>query len=175
LQARGVVNDDISSLKVASGYEVILYQHDNFGGDAYLFRGDFSCLVDLSLNGAPLNLNDWTSSVVVQPSTAAAARTAGTIQYIEKVKTAEAAESKLNATLNVLPNPFVNEVVVRTTATTKEGYLYVSVFALDGKTVLPAKRIVNGERIDLSNVGTGVYLIKIFNGKETEIRKIIKQ
>jgi hypothetical protein len=113
--------------------------------------------------------------VVVQPSTAAAARTAGTIQYIEKVKTAEAAESKLNATLNVLPNPFVNEVVVRTTATTKEGYLYVSVFALDGKTVLPAKRIVNGERIDLSNVGTGVYLIKIFNGKETEIRKIIKQ
>ncbi|ACU59680.1 T9SS type A sorting domain-containing protein [Chitinophaga pinensis] len=175
LQARGVVNDDISSLKVASGYEVILYQHDNFGGDAYLFRGDFSCLVDLSLNGAPLNLNDWTSSVIVQPSTAAAARTAGTIQYIEKVKTEEAADSKLNATLNVLPNPFVNEVVVRTTATTKEGYLYVSVFALDGKTVLPAKRIVNGERIDLSNVGTGVYLIKIFNGKDTEIRKIIKQ
>ncbi|TWV98988.1 T9SS type A sorting domain-containing protein [Chitinophaga pinensis] len=175
LQARGVVNDDISSLKVASGYEVILYQHDNFGGDAYLFRGDFSCLVDLSLNGAPLNLNDWTSSVVVQPSTAAAARTAGTIQYIEKVKTEEPAESKLNASLNVMPNPFVNEVVVRTTATTKEGYLYVSVFSLDGKTVVPAKRIVNGERIDLSNVGTGVYLIKIFNGKDTEIRKIIKQ
>ena len=174
LQARGVVNDDISSLKVASGYEVILYQHDNFGGDAYLFRGDFSCLVNLTLNGAPLNLNDWTSSVVVQPSTAAAARTTGILQYIEKVKTAEPAESKLNATLNVLPNPFVNEVVVRTTATTKEGYLYVSVFSLDGKTVLPLKRIVNGERINLSNVGTGVYLIKIFNGKETEIRKIIK-
>lgn len=174
LQARGVVNDDISSLKVASGYEAILYQHDNFGGDAYLFRGDFSCLVDLSLNGAPLNLNDWTSSVVIQPSTAAAARTTGTFQYIEKVSTA-AAESKLNVTLNVLPNPFVNDVTVRTTATTKEGFLYVTVFALDGKTVLPAKRIVNGEKIDLSGVSKGVYLIKIFNGKDTEIRKIIKQ
>lgn len=176
LQARGVVNDDISSLRVSSGYEAILYQHDNFGGDAYLFRGDFSCLVDLSLNGAPLNLNDWTSSVVIQPSTAAAAaaRSAGTLQYIEKVSTA-AAESKLGATLNVLPNPFVNDVVVRTTATTKEGFLYVTVFALDGKTVLPAKRIVNGEKIDLSGVSKGVYLIKIFNGKDTEIRKIIKQ
>ena len=176
LQARGVVNDDISSLKVASGYEAILYKDDNFGGDAYLFRGDFSCLVDLSLNGAPLNLNDWTSSIVIQPSTAkAAARTTGTLQYIEKISSAAAAESKLGTTLNVLPNPFVNDVVVRTTATTKEGYLYVSVFALDGKTVLPAKRIVNGEKIDLSGVAKGVYLIRIFNGKDTEIRKIIKQ
>lgn len=176
LQARGVVNDDISSLKVASGYEAILYKDDNFGGEAYLFRGDFSCLVDLSLNGAPLNLNDWTSSIVIQPSTAkaAAARTSGTLQYIEKVS-AGPAESKLGTTLNVSPNPFVNDVVVRTTATTKEGFLYVTVFALDGKTVLPAKRIVNGEKIDLSGVSKGVYLIKIFNGKDTEIRKIIKQ
>ncbi|MBW8683799.1 T9SS type A sorting domain-containing protein [Chitinophaga rhizophila] len=175
LQARGVVNDDISSLKVANGYEALLYQHDNFGGDVYLFRGDFACLVNLSVNGAPLNLNDWTSSVEIRPSTAAAARTKEVLPYIEKVTTAEPAESKLNATLNVMPNPFVNEVVVRTTATTKEGYLYVTVFSLDGKTILQPKRIVNGERIDLSKVGAGIYLIKIFNGKETEIRKIIKQ
>jgi len=175
LQARGVVNDDISSLKVASGYEAILYKDDNFSGDAYLFRGDFSCLVDLSLNGAPLNLNDWTSSIVIQPSTAkSAARTTGALQYIEKISSASS-ENKLSTTLNVLPNPFVNDVVVRTTATSKEGFLYVSVFALDGKTVLPAKRIVNGEKIDLSGVAKGVYLIRIFNGKDTEIRKIVKQ
>ncbi|PSL30667.1 T9SS type A sorting domain-containing protein [Chitinophaga ginsengisoli] len=175
LQARGVVNDDISSLKVASGYEAILYKDDNFSGDAYLFRGDFSCLVDLSLNGAPLNLNDWTSSIVIQPSTAkTAARTTSALQYIEKINSAST-ENKLGTTLNVLPNPFVNDVVVRTTATSKEGFLYVSVFALDGKTVLPAKRIVNGEKIDLSGVAKGVYLIRIFNGKDTEIRKIVKQ
>lgn len=176
LQALGVVNDDVSSLKVGSGYEVILYKDDNFGGEAYLFRGDFSCLVNLTLNGAPLNLNDWASSIIVQPSTAAAAaRTTGTLQYIEKISSDAGTDSKLHATLNVLPNPFVNEVVVRTTATTKEGFLYVTVFALDGKTVLNAKRIVNGEKIDLSRVSSGVYLIKIFNGKDTEIRKIIKQ
>jgi hypothetical protein len=175
LQARGVVNDDVSSLKVSSGFEIILYKDDNFAGEAYLFRGDFSCLVDLSLNGAPLNLNDWASSIVVQPSTTAAARTTGTLQYIEKISAAAPAENKLHTSLNVLPNPFVNEVVVRTTATNKDGFLYVTVFALDGRTVLPLKRIVNGERIDLSGVGTGVYLIKIFNGKDTEIRKIVKQ
>lgn len=175
LQARGVLNDDISSLKVSSGYEAILYQHDNFGGDAYLFRGDFSCLVNLTLNGAPLNLNDWTSSIVIRPSSAAAAaRTQGVSQYIEKLTTATT-QSKLGATLNILPNPFVNEVVVRSTATTKEGFLYVTVFSLDGKTVVPAKRIVNGEKIDLSGASKGVYLIRIENGKDTEIRKIIKQ
>ncbi len=174
LQARGVLNDDVSSLRIGSGYEAVLYKDDNFLGDAYVLRGDFACLVNLVSNGAPLNLNDWTSSIVIQPSTAAAARTTGSLQYIEKVKTA-AAESKLGTTLNVLPNPFVNDVVVRTTATSKEGFLYVTVFALDGKTVLPAKRIVNGEKIDLSGVSKGVYLIRIFNGKDTEIRKIIKQ
>ena len=30
LQSKGFRNDDLSSLKVASGYEVVLYEHDNF-------------------------------------------------------------------------------------------------------------------------------------------------
>src|SRR5690606_11988009 len=53
LNALGVPNDDISALRVQSGYEVILYQDINFGGNAYVFRGDFSCLANLSLNGQP--------------------------------------------------------------------------------------------------------------------------
>jgi hypothetical protein len=179
LQARGVANDDISSLKVASGYEIILYEHQDFTGGAYLFRGDFSCLVNLTLNGAPLNLNDWTSSIVVRTSTAttAAARTTGVEATIEKLSTDEdeATESKLQTSLQVVPNPFVDGVVVRSAATSKEGFLYVSVFSLDGKTVLPLKRIVSGEKVNLSGLNTGIYLIKIFNGKDTEIKKIIKQ
>ena len=34
LQAKGFRNDDLSSLKVASGYEAILYYDDNFQGES---------------------------------------------------------------------------------------------------------------------------------------------
>lgn len=176
LLARGIGNDQISSLKATSGYEVIIYENDNFGGAAYLFRSDFSCLVNLSLNGAPLNLNDWTSSVVIRTSTAAAAgaRTSAAGDAIEQVAVAENAGNKLETSLTVTPNPFVNDVVVRSAAVTKDGFLYVSVFSMDGKTVLPLKRITSGERVNLSGLTTGVYLMKIYNGKDTETRKIVK-
>lgn len=173
LIAKGIINDDISALKVASGYEILLYENYDFTGNVYLFRGDFSCLVNLSVNGTPLNLNDWASSVVVRASTAAAARTTGNVSTFEKVAAAVETD-KAQTTLVVSPNPFVNEVVVRGVSTAKDGALYVSVYSLDGKTVLPLKRIKNGETVGLSNLGAGVYLIKIFNGTTTETKKIVK-
>jgi hypothetical protein len=175
LQALGVVNDDISSLKAASGYEVILYKDINFAGDAYLFRGDWSCLVSVGLSdGTTVNLNDWATSLVVRASTAksATARSAAAIASAEKVQTGIAEESKLEVALTVTPNPTSNAVQVK--APTKDGYLYVSIYSLDGKTILAPKRIVSGEKIDLSGVGAGVYLVKVFNGLETEVRKIVK-
>jgi len=59
LNARGIANDDISSLRVNSGYEIQVFQHDNFGGSSVTFTGDDACLVD---NG----INDWVSSVKVR-------------------------------------------------------------------------------------------------------------
>jgi hypothetical protein len=177
LIARGILNDDISALKIAPGYQVYLYQDANFSGAAYVLSGDFSCLVDLSSNGTPLNLNDWASSVKVVAAPAAARTSAAVkVNTVEKIGTiASAVESdKSQTTLVVSPNPFVNEVVVRGTSTEKDGALYVSVYSLDGKTVLPLKRIKNGETVGLSNLGAGVYLIKIFNGTTTETKKIVK-
>lgn len=58
LQARGIVNDDLSSLRVQSGYQVVLYQHDNFTGPSVVKTGDDACLVDDGFN-------DVASSVVV--------------------------------------------------------------------------------------------------------------
>lgn len=46
LQSRGVMNDDISSLRVQAGYSITLYQHDNFTGNSITKTGDDSCLVD---------------------------------------------------------------------------------------------------------------------------------
>ena len=64
LQAYGILNDDISSLKVSSGYQVILYWDDNFGGSTLTVSADNSCLVD---NG----WNDKASSLKIIPTTAA--------------------------------------------------------------------------------------------------------
>ena len=59
LQAKGILNDDISSLKVSTGYEVQLFQDDNFQGRSVLVSGDNSCLTGL-------NFNDLASSLKVR-------------------------------------------------------------------------------------------------------------
>ncbi|SFE06619.1 Por secretion system C-terminal sorting domain-containing protein [Chitinophaga sp. CF118] len=175
LIARGISNDDISSLKVASGYQVYMYKDANFSGDAYAFGGDFSCLVTVYVNNEPINLNDWTSSLKILPASSAA-RTSNAGNTVEKLNTGVSTTEveKSSTVLSVAPNPFVNEVFVKGTSTAKGGYLYVSIYSLDGKTVLPAKRISNGDKVNLSNLDKGVYLMKIFNGSTTETKKIVK-
>lgn len=60
LLARGIGNDEISSLRVDPGYQVTLYQDDNFGGRSVTRTSDTSCLVDAGFN-------DLASSIVVAP------------------------------------------------------------------------------------------------------------
>jgi len=45
LNALGILNDDISSLKVTAGYKVTLYEDDNFGGASLVLTADDGCLV----------------------------------------------------------------------------------------------------------------------------------
>ncbi|MBJ6360763.1 hypothetical protein ACFOQM_05510 [Paenibacillus sp. GCM10012307] len=53
----GVGNDAISSIRVAPGYRVTLYQNAKFSGDTYVVKSDFSILSDF---------NDATSSLKVE-------------------------------------------------------------------------------------------------------------
>jgi len=66
LQSRGILNDDISSLTVNSGFEVQLYADDNFSG-ASIVLGSNSCLVN---NG----WNDLASSLKVRAAGVAFSR-----------------------------------------------------------------------------------------------------
>ena len=50
LQARGIRDNDISSLRVESGYEIVIYENDNFSGRSYTFSSDDTCLVNESFN-----------------------------------------------------------------------------------------------------------------------------
>ena len=58
LRRRGIINDDISSLRVKRGYEAIVYEH-NFSGRKLQLRSDNKCLVDN-------NFNDRISSIKVR-------------------------------------------------------------------------------------------------------------
>jgi hypothetical protein len=166
LMSLGAVNDDISSLKVSSGYEVILYRDDNFTGPAYLFRSNFGCLVTVGLSGGTtVNLNDWTTSVVIRQTTAA--RAAGTddggvVPFID-----------YTATMKILPNPVYSEMVIQ--YGNMGDYFDVKIMDVNGSVVYTAPRILSGQHINISNLRTGVYFLKINTGKETLTKKLIKR
>ena len=169
LIALGVINDDISSLKVNSGYEAILYRDNNFAGPAYLFKGNFACLVSVGLSGGTtVNLNDWTTSVVIRQSTTAAAMGAaqegeGTVYPF----------TEYSASLKILPNPVNTEMVIQ--YGNMGDYFDVKIFNANGTLVYTAPRILSGQSINIGNLQTGVYFLKINNGKETITKKLIKR
>ena len=72
MKARGLLDDDISSLQVNGGYEVVLYADDNFTGAALSITGSNSCLVGNALGAG--NWNDQTTSLKVQVATASFSR-----------------------------------------------------------------------------------------------------
>lgn len=58
ITSRGGANDDASSIKIAAGYEAVIYQDANFSGSSVVVSGDVSCLS---------NFNDMASSIVIRP------------------------------------------------------------------------------------------------------------
>lgn len=69
LQAKGILNDDISSLQVSSGYQVVLYESDNYSGNSLTLTASNSCLVNNALGTG--NWNDKTTSLRVQVASGA--------------------------------------------------------------------------------------------------------
>ena len=63
LNALGILNDDISSIKINSGYKITLYRDDNFSGRTVVKTADDACLVDD-------NFNDSASSLKIETNTA---------------------------------------------------------------------------------------------------------
>jgi len=65
LNAKGILNDDISSVKVTSGYKVTLYWDDNFAGATKVLTADMACdgtwndktsSIKIETNGASFNV-----------------------------------------------------------------------------------------------------------------------
>ncbi|MBX9851202.1 MAG: carbohydrate-binding protein [Cytophagaceae bacterium] len=63
LSARGILNDDISSLKVNLGYEVVLYENDNFTGASVSITIENACLVNNGWNDRATSIRVRTTGV----------------------------------------------------------------------------------------------------------------
>jgi hypothetical protein len=165
LIALGAIDNDISSLKVNSGYEVILYRDDNFAGAAYLFKSNYACLVSVGLSGgSSVNLNDWTSSVLIRQTAtqSMAAEAPGVIPF-----------TGYSATLRIMPNPVNSEMVIQ--YGNMGDYFDVKILDVNGSIVYSAPHILSGQHINIAMLRTGVYFLKLNNGKEIITKKLIKR
>jgi beta-glucanase (GH16 family) len=94
LQARGIPNDYVYSLRVQSGYQVRLYQHDNFTGTSVVKTADDACLVDD-------NFNDAASSIVVSQVTSSFSQTVQAENFSSMLGVQTEATSDAGGGLNV--------------------------------------------------------------------------
>jgi Secretion system C-terminal sorting domain len=151
LQAKGLLNDDISSLKVQSGYEIVVYQHDGFGGTSLTFTADDDCLID---NG----FNDFVSSIKVRA------------KRVSSVISNPVVANNFDIPINAYPNPvetslsFTKDI---TNADVEIVNIQVPGSVFKGK--------VSNNNLDVSNLKSGIYSITIEkDGKRSSTRFIKK-
>jgi len=76
--------------------------------------------------------------------------------------------------LEVYPNPFTDELTISFPAG-NEGY-QVEVLDLTGKSILFQNRLASGmHTLNLNGLAEGMYFVKVYNGKETACKKVIKK
>jgi hypothetical protein len=161
LIARGIPNDSVSSLRVMNGYRAILYWDTNFGGSSLVKTADDACLVDDGWN-------DALSSVIIQPITAAAARTNAIVREGEQEP---AGNDK--ATVKLYPNPASDEVTINLG---NSGHRYLSVTDATGHTVITKALSQDAlyVKINVSRWSKGVYYAHFKGGRPVnEMIKVV--
>ncbi|WP_431157505.1 FG-GAP-like repeat-containing protein [Winogradskyella poriferorum] len=76
-----------------------------------------------------------------------------------------------NSKFKIYPNP-ANDILH---LTLEENDFSIKIFNLLGSEIRDYQTNVNNKTVDISNIKIGVYIIKIFSGKEREIIKFIKK
>jgi hypothetical protein len=150
LQNMGVLNDDISSVKVNSGYQVQLFLDDNFTGTSITLTADNSCLV-------ANNFNDKASSLKVTATSLAAARTT--------------TELPTENRLIIYPNPVINTLQLN--AIQPFAGSIIKVLDVMGQEVISARLVTN--RIDVSKLPAGVYTLVISNNEKHITKRFMKR
>lgn len=149
LQNLGVLNDDVSSIKVSSGYEVQAFRDDNFSGSSISITADNACLVDE-------DWNDKISSLKVRATSLA--RTAQTNVIVDGNK------------LIIYPNPVINEL--RFNSTLSMAGAIVRILDISGREVISTRPTTGS--IDVSKLSTGVYTLLFIKDGKTLTQRFVK-
>jgi hypothetical protein len=149
LQNMGVLNDDISSIKVNSGYQAQLYWDDNFAGTSITLTADNACLVANSFN-------DQASSLRITATSLAAARAA--------------TELPVENRLIIYPNPISNELRFYTTQPLSGAT--IRILDVMGREVLRTRFTSNS--IDVSKLSSGVYTLSVTDKDKTITKRFVK-
>lgn len=160
LQAKGILNDDISSLRVQSGYKVTLYQHDNFGGTTLVKTADDDCLVNDSWNDAASSL--VVANVVVVNSESPTTLTGQT--------TVDVAAAQTIKGLEIYPNPVLNTLYLSSGEDLSGGL--VRVYDIAGRQVWSGKPVSN--RIDVSKLSAGTYTLILTKEGKSVTKRFVK-
>jgi hypothetical protein len=79
-------------------------------------------------------------------------------------------ENEITSNIKMYPNPTKNIVFFKNTVNAT-----ISVVDINGKTILAKQNCLNNESIDISDLKTGIYLVKIENDNNSIIKKLIIQ
>ncbi|KAA6302996.1 MAG: Development-specific protein S [Candidatus Ordinivivax streblomastigis] len=130
MAAYGLTNNDASSIKINPGYEVTIYDNDNFGGKSYVFDSDINSLSRLGNN------------------------TASSIRIAKKPTAIPAVENE-NSGIRLYPNPATDYISVL--GIEKEAT--VQIFDRTGREVTLGNRN-GAQKINISALPKGIYLVK---------------
>lgn len=150
LHLLGIHDNDVSSLKVNRGYQVLLYDGDYLTGVSQVYNADNACLTSTSFN-------DMTSSV-----------------YVKEIMPPPAKPSNMLATghsgLQLSPNPVHNEV--RLISKDNLSGAVIQVYDVMGRKVLTATNTNN--RINVSGLTPGVYSLTIISKGKVITSRFVK-
>ncbi len=126
--------------------------------------------------------NDWTTSMVLQPDgkvvVAGYGYNASSTDVIEVVRyfispTGINEIQDENDNTIIYPNPAKNSITVTTSLQAKDNIL--SIYNIQGQLVFTQPLLSNKADINIENLATGVYTIKISNTENTVIKRLVKE
>lgn len=77
---------------------------------------------------------------------------------------------EVDPNIDIYPNPANNEIKVICTGETE-----IEIFSITGELVKTQNQVINNTTIDISDLNSGIYLVKIKSGNSVVTKKLIKQ
>ncbi|MDN5210795.1 glycoside hydrolase family 76 protein [Fulvivirgaceae bacterium BMA12] len=180
LQALGVANDQVSSIKVQSGYQATLYQHHDFTGTSLVKSGDDTCLADDGFN------DELSSIVISQVSTSRLGQdTVLNDEPNANIKSASGIDKQGNdlalsetdlVRTAFFPNPVVSGNFLKIQTGSHINHVEITLFDLTGRRFLhDAAQVSNGGVfISTAGLNPGSYILRLVeNGVNVMTSKLM--